>query len=40
MYNDMTAEEDRKMIERWKEDADGLLTFVSSYIPLDMIRRM
>jgi hypothetical protein len=29
----MTAEEDRKMAESWKADADGILTFVSSYFP-------
>jgi hypothetical protein len=31
MYNEMTVEEDRKMAESWKADADGILTFVSSY---------
>jgi hypothetical protein len=29
MYVKMAEEEDNKMAERWKEDADGILIFVS-----------
>ncbi|KAN0137408.1 hypothetical protein V8E53_004853, partial [Lactarius tabidus] len=31
MYNEMTAEEDRKMAESWKADADGILTFTGLF---------
>ena len=34
MYNKMAEEEDNKMVERWKADADGILIFVSSGITL------
>lgn len=40
MYNEMTAEEDKKMAESWKADADGILTFVSPFFPLHMSRRI
>lgn len=35
MYLDRTEDEDEKMAERWKADADGILVFVSDcpYIP-------
>lgn len=29
MYLDRTEDEDLKMAERWKADADGILVFVS-----------
>ena len=29
MYLDRTEDEDQKMTERWKADADGILVFVS-----------
>jgi hypothetical protein len=29
MYNEMAGEEDRKMAESWKADADRILIFVS-----------
>jgi len=29
MYLDMAGEEDKKMVESWKADADGILVFVS-----------
>ena len=32
MYLDRTEDEDQKMAERWKADADGILVFVS-YCP-------
>jgi hypothetical protein len=28
MYTDMASEEDKKMVEDWKADADGILIFV------------
>ena len=28
MYLEMAAEEDKKMVEDWKADADGILIFV------------
>ena len=28
MYLDMATEEDKKMVESWKDDADGILIFV------------
>jgi hypothetical protein len=40
MYNEMTVEEDRKMAESWKADAEGILVFVSSYISLHIPRRI
>ena len=30
MYNETAGEEDRKMAESWKADADRILVFVSS----------
>jgi len=30
MYREMAGEDDNKMVERWKADADGILVFVSS----------
>ena len=32
MYVKMSEEEDNKMAERWKADADGILIFVSASI--------
>ena len=31
MYLEMTTEEDKKMAENWKADADGILIFVRLY---------
>jgi hypothetical protein len=31
MYLDMATEEDKKMVESWKADADGILIFVCLY---------
>jgi hypothetical protein len=33
MYLEMAAEEDKKMAENWKDDADGILIFVRRYLP-------
>ena len=35
MYLEMATEEDKKMAENWKADADGILIFVRLY---DLIR--
>ena len=32
MYLDMVEEEDKKMAESWKADADGILIFVRLYL--------
>jgi hypothetical protein len=32
MYSKLAEEEDNKMAERWQQDADGLLIFVSSQV--------
>ena len=32
MYLKMATEEDKKMVENWKADADGILIFVRLYI--------
>lgn len=32
MYLEMVGEEDRKMAEGWKADAEGILIFVSFYL--------
>ena len=32
MYVEMATEEDKKMAENWKADADGILIFVRHYI--------
>jgi hypothetical protein len=34
MYLEMIGEEDKKMAEGWKADADGILIFVGSYLQL------
>ena len=34
MYIEMAEEEDKKMAESWKADADGILVFVRSCSPL------
>ncbi|KAF8265787.1 hypothetical protein EI94DRAFT_1803965 [Lactarius quietus] len=31
MYNEISAEEDEKMVERWKGDADGILVFTGLF---------
>ena len=31
MYMEMATEEDKKMVEDWKADAEGILIFVRSY---------
>ena len=31
MYLEMATEEDKKMAENWKADADGILIFVRPY---------
>jgi hypothetical protein len=31
MYLEMATEEDKKMVENWKADADGILIFVRRY---------
>ena len=33
MYLEMATEEDKKMVESWKADADGILIFVRLYPP-------
>ena len=33
MYLEMAGEEDRKMADSWKADADGILVFVSLIAP-------
>ena len=32
MYLEMAGEEDKKMVENWKADADGILIFVRHYL--------
>ena len=32
MYLEMATEEDKKMVESWKADADGILIFVRFYL--------
>jgi hypothetical protein len=32
MYSEMAAEEDKKMAESWKDDADGILIFVRRHL--------
>ncbi len=32
MYLEMATEEDKKMVEGWKADADGILIFVRLYL--------
>ena len=34
MYLEMATEEDKKMVENWKADADGILIFVRLYPPI------
>jgi len=36
MYLQMAAEEDKKMTDNWKADADGILIFVSSHSTSDL----
>jgi hypothetical protein len=42
MYMEMATEEDKKMVENWKADADGILIFVRLYylIPCLMQTRL
>ena len=32
MYREIAEEEDKRMVERWQKDADGILIFVSSHL--------
>jgi hypothetical protein len=32
MYLEMATEEDKKMVENWKADADGMLIFVRFHL--------
>ena len=32
LYLEMATEEDKKMVENWKDDADGILIFVRCYL--------
>ena len=34
MYMEMASEEDKKMVEGWKADADGILIFVRHYLSI------
>ena len=34
MYLQMAEDEDKKMAEGWKADADGILIFVRHYLPM------
>ena len=34
MYMEMATEEDKKMAEAWKADADGILIFVRHRLPI------
>jgi hypothetical protein len=34
MYLEMAEEEDKKMAESWKADAEGILVFVRHYLPV------
>ena len=36
MYMEMATEEDKKMVEGWKADADGILIFVRLYLPMPL----
>jgi hypothetical protein len=38
LYLDMATEEDKKMAENWKDDADGILIFVCCYVLLLNLR--
>jgi hypothetical protein len=37
MYLEMATEEDKKMAENWKDDADGILIFVRYLLSLSFI---
>lgn len=37
MYADMAGEEDKKMADSWKADADGILVFVSIMMTPSML---
>ena len=37
MYLEMATEEDKKMVEGWKADADGILIFVCLYLLLSCL---
>jgi hypothetical protein len=39
MYLEMATEEDKKMAENWKADADGILIFVRLYLLASCITR-
>ena len=36
MYLEMATEEDKKMVENWKADADGILIFVRRSLPSNL----
>ena len=40
MYLQMAAEEDKKMTDNWKADADGILIFVSGHSTFDLPTRV
>ena len=40
MYLEMATEEDKKMVENWKADADGILIFVRLFSNLVFFRRL
>jgi hypothetical protein len=37
MYTKASQDEDNKMIERWKKDADGILIFVSTSVSIHIV---
>ena len=40
MYMEMATEEDKKMVEDWKADADGILIFVCLILDYDTSHRL
>ena len=40
MYMEMATEEDKKMVEDWKADADGILIFVRLILYYDASHRL
>ena len=40
MYIDRVLEEDSKMVQSWKKDADGILVFVSFRLRLLVLLRL
>ena len=37
IYSKAAEDEDRKMVERWQKDADGILIFVSSSVGIHIV---